>query len=51
MSILKKIVDKQKKENHSKAKPINLEALINSGRVRVHNNKLSKINDQSSKRK
>lgn len=51
MTLFKKILEKQKSLNHSKAKPINLEALVNSGRVRVSDDKLKTIEDQSKKRK
>jgi hypothetical protein len=51
MTLFKKIIDKQKTLNHDKAKPINLEALVNSGRVRVADDKLKKIEDQSRIRK
>ena len=51
MTLLKKIIQKQKLKNHKDAKPINLEALVNSGRVRIENKVLKKIEDRSRKRK
>jgi hypothetical protein len=51
MTLLKKIIQKQKLKNHKDAMPINLEALVNSGRVRIENKVLKKIEDRSRKRK
>jgi hypothetical protein len=51
MTLFKKIIQKQKLKDHKNAKPINLEALVNSGRVRVENEELKKIQDKSSERK
>ena len=51
MTLFKKIIEKQKMLNHDTAKPINLEALVNSGRVRVSEDQLKEVPDQSEKRK
>ncbi|WP_193316018.1 hypothetical protein [Flavicella marina] len=48
---LKKIIDQQKGKDQTKAKPINLEAMVNSGRVRISKSKISRVEDQSKKRK
>lgn len=50
MTLFKKILEKQKELDHKNAKPVNLEALVNSGRVRISNDKLKNIKDQSKKR-
>ncbi len=44
-------VKKQKAKGVKGAKPINLEALVNSGRVRVVDKNLKTIEDKSSDRK
>ena len=44
-------VQKQKTEKNTQANPINLEALVNSGRVRIKDASLQKIEDKSQKRK
>lgn len=50
-SFLKGLVDKQKAIKNKKASPVNLEALVNSGRVRIKKESLEKIADKSQERK
>lgn len=40
---ISKLVREQKSKDLSNAKPMNLEALVNSGRVRVGNQELKKV--------
>lgn len=47
MSFLKKIIEQQKTKDHKDAKPINLEALVNSGRVRQTKNDLVEMKKKS----
>jgi len=50
MTLFKKIIQKQKAKDHQNAKPVNLEALVNSGRVRIEKEQLKEIEDKSKKR-
>jgi len=43
MTLFKKILEKQKEKSHKDAKPVNLEALVNSGRVRISKDELKKV--------
>ncbi len=45
------IVAKKRKDEKTVANPINLEALVNSGRVRVEGTELKKVSDKSVSRK
>ncbi len=45
------LIANQKLKDQSKAAPVNLEAMINSGRVRIVDSSLKKIEDKSKKRK
>lgn len=40
---ISKLVKQQKQKDLSKTKPVNLEALVNSGRVRIENQELKNI--------
>tara|TARA_B100000809_G_scaffold264657_1_gene321078 strand:- start:6363 stop:6545 length:183 start_codon:yes stop_codon:yes gene_type:complete len=51
ISVLKGLVDKQKSIDNKDAIPVNLEALVNSGRIRIGKDKLENIPDKSQQRK
>lgn len=48
--MIKKIIQKQKSLNQESAKPINLESLVNSGKIRISKSKLIKVSDKSKNR-
>ena len=50
-TILKGLVDKLKQSKEKTSTPVNLEAMVNSGRVRLKKNKLRKVEDKSQQRK
>jgi hypothetical protein len=50
-SLLKELIDKQKATKNKKVIPVNLEALVNSGRVRIGKEALEKVADKSQLRK
>lgn len=48
---VRSVVSKRVKDKDTKAKPINLEALVNSGRVRMAGDELKRVADKSAGRK
>ena len=46
---ISKLVQQQKSKDLSDSKPVNLEALINSGRVRIEDKELKNISNQKRK--
>lgn len=50
-NLLKGLIDKQREKKNKNTVSVNLEALVNSGRVRIAKDKLEEISDKSKERK